>query len=179
MENRPIKNSVLLSAKKLRPTDSLRRNNIRQGRPNNTINDIEPIHRAEINRILWEHGMKQDHELTQVRRYAIACPALPTCGLAVTESERVLSRALFRVKKSLAKLELIGEKISIPITGCPTAAQDPIRQISAWSVKLKGNTQLIWKGGLWVPVWRSCFARWFRSTRFTKSSCRCFCSSAR
>ncbi len=52
--------------------------------------DIDPKDKADVNQILAEHGCKQEHELTLARRYSISCPAYPTCGLAVTESERVM-----------------------------------------------------------------------------------------
>lgn len=50
--------------------------------------NIDPHDKAEINRIMAEHGMKNAEELSLLRRYAIACPAFPTCGLSITEAER-------------------------------------------------------------------------------------------
>ena len=46
--------------------------------------DIDPADKDDICAMLTAHGMKQDHELTLARRYSIACPAMPMCGLAVT-----------------------------------------------------------------------------------------------
>ncbi|HID21000.1 MAG TPA: NADPH-dependent assimilatory sulfite reductase hemoprotein subunit, partial [Planctomycetaceae bacterium] len=52
--------------------------------------DINPTDRATVEQLLTDHGVVPAERLTQTRRYAMACPALPTCGLAITESERVM-----------------------------------------------------------------------------------------
>ncbi len=52
--------------------------------------DIDPKDRADINAMLKEYGIAAVEELSLLRRYSIACPAFPTCGLSITESERAL-----------------------------------------------------------------------------------------
>ena len=52
--------------------------------------DIDPSLRSEIDQILTDHGMKKADELTLIRRFSMSCPALPMCGLSITESERVM-----------------------------------------------------------------------------------------
>ncbi|MGV2340573.1 MAG UNVERIFIED_CONTAM: hypothetical protein LVR18_43505 [Planctomycetaceae bacterium] len=52
--------------------------------------DIDRGDKAEINRLLDEHGILPVEKLSLIRRYAIACPAFPTCGLSITEAERAL-----------------------------------------------------------------------------------------
>ena len=52
--------------------------------------DLEPAWRAEIERWLEEYGIATVEQISTVRRWSMACPALPTCGLAVTEAERAL-----------------------------------------------------------------------------------------
>ena len=56
--------------------------------------DIEPSQRDEIDRILADHGVKPAEECSQIRRLSMACPALPTCGLSITESERMMPEIL-------------------------------------------------------------------------------------
>src|SRR5512132_1536917 len=53
------------------------------------LSDIAPEMRASIERELRNYGITLASDITPVRRWALACPALPTCGLALTEAERV------------------------------------------------------------------------------------------
>jgi sulfite reductase (ferredoxin) len=87
--------------------------------------DIDPTHKAEINRILAEHGIKGADELSLLRRYAIACPAFPTCGLSITEAERALPGVIDELEKVIAKLGLQSNKISVHMTGCPNGCARP------------------------------------------------------
>lgn len=87
--------------------------------------DLEDAWRDDITSILKEHGVKLDDELSLVRRYSIACPALPTCGLSVTESERVMPQAIDQLEVELAKYGLEEEKVAVHMTGCPNGCARP------------------------------------------------------
>lgn len=87
--------------------------------------DIKPQDRADISRLLADHGIAEAEDLTLLRRYSIACPALPTCGLSVTESERVMPRVIDDLEVELRKLDLISERISVHMTGCPNGCARP------------------------------------------------------
>jgi sulfite reductase (ferredoxin) len=87
--------------------------------------DIDPAERKNIERLLSEHGIKQDHELSLLRRYSIACPAFPTCGLSITESERVMPEVVDRLEAELARLDMPGERITVHMTGCPNGCARP------------------------------------------------------
>ena len=50
--------------------------------------DIAPSNKAVLEQILKDHGVKLSEEISAVRRWSMACVAWPTCGLAITESER-------------------------------------------------------------------------------------------
>ena len=56
---------------------------------------------------------------------SMACPALPTCGLAITESERVLPSVLDRIHQLLTKLDMANEPLVIRMTGCPNGCVRP------------------------------------------------------
>jgi sulfite reductase (ferredoxin) len=58
-------------------------------------------------------------------RWALACPALPTCGLALTEAERVRGDIVNAVAARLARYGLERERLSIRITGCPNGCARP------------------------------------------------------
>ena len=60
-----------------------------------------------------------------MRRFVMACPALPTCGLAITESERVMPSVVDELEVELAKLGLDAEPFTIRMTGCPNACARP------------------------------------------------------
>jgi sulfite reductase (ferredoxin) len=111
--------------------------------------DIDPKDKADIVQTLVEHGIKQDHELTLTRRYAIACPAFPTCGLSLTESERALPAVIDGVEAELAKLGLLKERISIHMTGCPNGCARPYtpdiglvgKTLGKYTIYVGGNVQ--------------------------------------
>ena len=76
--------------------------------------DVPLENRAGIEDLLRRHGVKLDDELSNVRRWARACVALPTCSRAVTESERALPGVLDQLEVDLADLGLAGERLTRP-----------------------------------------------------------------
>ncbi|MBL8872184.1 MAG: NADPH-dependent assimilatory sulfite reductase hemoprotein subunit [Planctomycetaceae bacterium] len=87
--------------------------------------DIEEANKSEINRILAEHGVATVEQMSATRRHAYACPALPTCGLAVTESERVLPALIDEIERDVAEFGLATEQFTIRMTGCPNGCARP------------------------------------------------------
>ncbi len=87
--------------------------------------DIAPSQRPEIEKILAEHGVITVEQMSNARRFAFACPALPTCGLAVTESERALPGVIDSVEAELSEMGLADEQFSIRMTGCPNGCARP------------------------------------------------------
>ncbi|MCG6156813.1 NADPH-dependent assimilatory sulfite reductase hemoprotein subunit [Rubinisphaera margarita] len=109
--------------------------------------DINPADKDEISRILTQNGIKLAEDYTLTRRFAIACPALPMCGLAVTESERVMPSLLDEIEAELARQGLEGERISVHMTGCPNGCARPYtpdiglvgRAVNKYTLFLGGN----------------------------------------
>ncbi|HEX5399984.1 MAG TPA: NADPH-dependent assimilatory sulfite reductase hemoprotein subunit, partial [Verrucomicrobiae bacterium] len=82
--------------------------------------------RDAITELLAEHGVKTGRRQTSVLHAAsMACPALPTCGLALAESERMLPGLVDRVEKLCDEVGLAGEEIIIRSTGCPNGCSRP------------------------------------------------------
>jgi sulfite reductase (ferredoxin) len=81
--------------------------------------------RAEVEATLRALGVTLADDLTPLARWALACPALPTCGLALTEAERVRAPILAQLEAALARHGLSGERISLRITGCPNGCARP------------------------------------------------------
>jgi sulfite reductase (ferredoxin) len=90
------------------------------------IYDIPPTAQAKINQILESNHVEPDpSKIDSLVRLSMACPALPTCGLAVTESERVLPSVNERIRGVLNKVGLKDEAIVIRMTGCPNGCARP------------------------------------------------------
>ena len=87
--------------------------------------DLEPSWKGEIEALLEEHGIAQVEQVSTVRRWSMACPALPTCGLAVTESERVLPTLMDELEKELTRQGLADERFTVRMTGCPNGCARP------------------------------------------------------
>lgn len=87
--------------------------------------DIDPADRDEIERMMAEYGILRADQLSLLRRYAIACPAFPTCGLSITESERALPGVIDQLEVEVAKLGLQTSKLAVHMTGCPNGCARP------------------------------------------------------
>jgi sulfite reductase (NADPH) hemoprotein beta-component len=79
----------------------------------------------DINQILEEHGVATTHAKSPVRSATMACPALPTCGLALAESERYLPGLIDRIEGLLESSAIPQEEIIIRMTGCPNGCARP------------------------------------------------------
>src|SRR5918994_1023781 len=81
--------------------------------------------RPSVEAVLRAHGVTLAEDLTPLSRWALACPALPTCGLALTEAERVRAPIVAQIEAALARHGLGGERISLRISGCPNGCARP------------------------------------------------------
>ena len=89
------------------------------------LSEIDPADRATITALLREHGVRLAEELLPVERWALACPALPSCGLALTEAERVREDIVGAIAARLERWGLERERLSVRITGCPNGCARP------------------------------------------------------
>ncbi|HEY4027803.1 MAG TPA: NADPH-dependent assimilatory sulfite reductase hemoprotein subunit [Candidatus Dormibacteraeota bacterium] len=89
------------------------------------IAGVDPRKREGIERLLTEHGVPLTAQVSQTVRNSMGCPAIPTCGLAVAESERVLPDLSRRIERLVAELGLADEHISFRMTGCPNGCARP------------------------------------------------------
>jgi sulfite reductase (ferredoxin) len=87
--------------------------------------EIDSAQKVEIQNILKRCGIKGEDEIDPLVRYSMACPALPTCGLATTESERVIPSILDRIRALLNQVGLPEEHFIIRMTGCPNGCARP------------------------------------------------------
>ena len=89
------------------------------------IANVPEARRAAIEAIVDEYGMTKG--AGALRRNSIACVAMPTCGLALAESERFLPGLMDDLEASLAKHGLQDEEITIRSTGCPNRPREPMQ----------------------------------------------------
>ncbi|MCZ8047800.1 MAG: sulfite reductase, ferredoxin dependent [Microcystis aeruginosa K13-05] len=109
--------------------------------------EIEPQDQQAIEAILKEHGIVTNPaEIDPLTRYSMACPAWPTCGLAITESERILPRVIERIRALLNRLGLSKEEFVIRMTGCPNGCARPYMAELGF-VGSAPNSYQLWLGG--------------------------------
>ncbi|MBR8830702.1 MAG: Sulfite reductase [ferredoxin] [Chroococcopsis gigantea SAG 12.99] len=117
--------------------------------PNHNIivYEVKPGDKGAIEGILHQHGIVTDPgEIDPLVRYSIACPALPTCGLAITESERILPSMIDRIRLLLNKLGMGEEEFVIRMTGCPNGCARPYMAELGFVGSAPDSYQL-WLGG--------------------------------
>ena len=92
---------------------------------NLTISGVTPEQKPVIDGILARHGLDRENERSGLRLNAMSCVALPTCGLALSESERVLPGLLAKLEPVLEGAGLQRDAISLRMTGCPNGCARP------------------------------------------------------
>lgn len=88
------------------------------------IAQVAPGARRRIDSLLAEHGISAT-TTSGLRRNSMACVALPTCGLALAESERYLPELITSLEGVLDKAGLREDDIVIRMTGCPNGCARP------------------------------------------------------
>jgi sulfite reductase (ferredoxin) len=110
------------------------------------IYDISPDIKQEIQGILDRCGIESETAIDPLVRYGMACPAMPTCGLAITESERVMPSILERIRALLSKVGLEDEHLVVRMTGCPNGCARPYMAELGF-VGSSPESYQIWLGG--------------------------------
>ena len=80
--------------------------------------------KPKIDEILRAHGIATDVS-SRLRANSMACVALPTCGLALAESERFLPELITALEDGLDAAGLRDDDIVIRMTGCPNGCARP------------------------------------------------------
>ena len=86
---------------------------------------IDPADRSRVEALMAEHGIVPVESIPLAIRNSMACPAIPTCGLAVAEAERALPSLIRALATVLDELGLAGERISFRMSGCPNGCSRP------------------------------------------------------
>ncbi len=110
--------------------------------------NIPPALKTEISELFASHGVQTDpsRQGSKLRRASMACVALPTCGLALAESERYLPSLITGIEGLLAEVQLDDQEITIRMTGCPNGCARPYMAEIGLVGKAPGRYQ-IYLGG--------------------------------
>ena len=107
--------------------------------------NIGNYQKASVKNALINIGFSDPGSPDPIARHAMACPALPLCGLAMTEAERFLPELLERINNQLKILE-INKSILIRVTGCPNGCARPyMAELALVGSGL--NQYQLWLGG--------------------------------
>lgn len=107
--------------------------------------NIGTSQRSSLRQKLAELGWENPEETSLLSRHGIACPALPLCGLAVTEAERIFPAVLERLETLLERLD-IRKPVLVRMTGCPNGCARPYMAEIGLVGSGVGQYQL-WLGG--------------------------------
>ncbi|CAN0232749.1 unnamed protein product [Scytosiphon promiscuus] len=110
------------------------------------LRDISPEQREGVEAILNSYGIKPIEQIDPLTRLSMACPALPMCGLAITEAERRMPSYVERLRAILDRVGLGDEEIMVRMTGCPNGCARPYMAELAF-VGDGPNSYQVWLGG--------------------------------
>lgn len=110
------------------------------------VKDIPANQRAEVEGLLLRHGVLPLEQIDPLTRLGMACPALPMCGLAITEAERRMPTTLTRLRNLLDGMGLGDEEIQVRMTGCPNGCARPYMAELGF-VGDGPDTYQLWLGG--------------------------------
>ena len=112
------------------------------------VSSISPEDRDFVEEVLARHGVRPDHQLGNVERSALACPALPTCGQALAESERRLPALVNDLEATMTQVGLTKRRLQLRMTGCPNGCARPAVAEVGVVGRTKNSYDLYLGGGL-------------------------------
>ena len=111
------------------------------------VANITPQKKAAITELLEQYKMIDAHERSALRLNSMACVALPTCGLALAESQRYLPDLITELDSILEDAGLRHDAITIRMTGCPNGCARPYIAEIGFVGKAPGKYNLYLGGG--------------------------------
>lgn len=111
------------------------------------IGNVSAQKKKKIEEIIKAYGLTDGIHYSALRRNSMACVALPTCGLAMAESERYLPTLLDKIESILDEAGLREEEIVIRMTGCPNGCARPALAELSFIGKAPGRYNMYLGGG--------------------------------
>lgn len=110
------------------------------------LGGLDESQKAAFEAVLKKYGVQPVENFSAMRKSSMACPALPTCGLAISESERILPSVMTELEKALEETGLKETPIIVRMTGCPNGCARPYNAEIAFVGKTAG-THNVYVGG--------------------------------
>src|SRR5581483_8254688 len=114
---------------------------------NLTISDIDREARPAVEALLAKYRLTDLNRRSGLRLNSMASVSLPTCGLAMAESERYLPDFLTKVKAMLSSHGLDKAPITIRMTGGPIGCSRPYTAEIGLTGRAPGKYNLYFGGG--------------------------------
>ncbi|WP_123043329.1 assimilatory sulfite reductase (NADPH) hemoprotein subunit [Cohnella candidum] len=111
------------------------------------IAGVKSQQKKKIEELVQKYGLTDGAHLTALVRNSMACVALPTCGLAMAESERYMPELLNKITPILEENGLSETDIVIRMTGCPNGCARPALAEIAFIGKAPGRYNMYLGGG--------------------------------
>ncbi|KEQ24228.1 assimilatory sulfite reductase (NADPH) hemoprotein subunit [Paenibacillus tyrfis] len=111
------------------------------------IGNVSAQKKKKIEEIIKGYGLTDGIQYSALRRNSMACVSLPTCGLAMAESERYLPTLLEKIESILDEAGLREEEIVIRMTGCPNGCARPALAELSFIGKAPGRYNMYLGGG--------------------------------
>ncbi|MBP3966961.1 assimilatory sulfite reductase (NADPH) hemoprotein subunit [Paenibacillus lignilyticus] len=111
------------------------------------IGNVSSQKKKKLEQLIETYGLTDGAEYSALRRNAMACVALPTCGLAMAESERYMPSLLDKLELILDEAGLREEEIVIRMTGCPNGCARPALAEISFIGKAPGKYNMYLGGG--------------------------------
>ena len=89
------------------------------------IGSVAEEDKAEIEKLVKEYGLDDHETISGLRKNSMACVSLPTCGLALAESERYLPDLVTEIEQECENSGIRDDAITIRMTGCPNGCARP------------------------------------------------------
>ncbi len=106
------------------------------------LGNVSEENRPRIEQLVQAYKLSDGQRVSALRRNAMACVSLPTCGLAMAESERYLPSLITKLEDMLAEAGLANDEIVIRMTGCPNGCARPYLAEIAFVGKALGKYNL-------------------------------------
>lgn len=116
------------------------------GNQHMVVSDISDDHLDAVKQILAKYKL-DNTEFSALRLSSSSCVALPTCGLAMAESERYLPELITKLEQSLEEYGLRHDSVVMRMTGCPNGCARPWLAEVALVGKAPGAYNLLLGGG--------------------------------
>ena len=108
---------------------------------------VAPEDKAGIDALMDQYGISAKQNRSALRLNSMACVALPTCGLALAESERYLPDLITELEEILDDVGLTQDAITIRMTGCPNGCARPYIAEIAFVGRAPGKYNIHLGGG--------------------------------